>query len=380
MEFPPGSGKVLKAIDLPKIAQKVGKSSRDTCGACHFFGGGGDGVKHGDLDSSMAAPDKDLDVHMDASGLDFTCAACHKASSHDVAGSRYAPTAKDTKGAHIRGAVDESNPATCVSCHGNGPHKKEARLNQHASKVACQTCHIPSFARGGIATKMYWDWSTAGQRDANGKHIERKDAKGRLTYESRKGDFILAENVKPEYVWFNGQVNYTLITDKIDASSEVIRINTLGGSASDGKSLIWPIKKFGGKQPFDVVNKTLITPHTAGNDDTGYWKNLEWNKAIQVGMKTSGTPYSGKYDFIKTEMSWPITHMVAPKEKALGCVECHSKDGRLTGITGVYLPGRDGNRLFDTAAWSIALLTLLGVLGHGALRFATHRKASTKEH
>jgi octaheme c-type cytochrome (tetrathionate reductase family) len=380
MEFPPGSGKVLKAIDLPKIAQKVGKSSRDTCGACHFFGGGGDGVKHGDLDSSMAAPDKDLDVHMDASGLDFTCAACHKASSHDVAGSRYAPTAKDTKGAHMRGAIDESNPATCVSCHGNGPHKKEARLNQHASKVACQTCHIPSFARGGIATKMYWDWSTAGQRDANGKHIERKDAKGRLTYESRKGDFVLAENVKPEYVWFNGQVNYTLITDKIDASSEVIRINTLGGSANDGKSLIWPVKKFGGKQPFDVINKTLITPHTAGNDDTGYWKNLEWNKAIQVGMKTSGTPYSGKYDFIKTEMSWPITHMVAPKEKALGCVECHSKDGRLTGITGVYLPGRDGNRLFDTAAWSIALLTLLGVLGHGALRFATHRKASTKEH
>ena len=380
MEFPPGSGKVLKAIDLPKIAQKVGKSSRDTCGAFHFFGGGGDGVKHGDLDSSMAAPDKDLDVHMDASGLDFTCAACHKASSHDVAGSRYAPTAKDTKGAHIRGAIDESNPATCVSCHGNGPHKKEARLNQHASKVACQTCHIPSFARGGIATKMYWDWSTAGQRDANGKHIERKDAKGRLTYESRKGDFVLAENVKPEYVWFNGQVNYTLITDKIDASSEVIRINTLGGSANDGKSLIWPVKKFGGKQPFDVINKTLITPHTAGNDDTGYWKNLEWNKAIQVGMKTSGTPYSGKYDFIKTEMSWPITHMVAPKEKALGCVECHSKDGRLTGITGVYLPGRDGNRLFDTAAWSIALLTLLGVLGHGALRFTIHRKASTKEH
>ncbi len=380
MEFPPGSGKVLKAIDLSKIAQKVGKSSRDTCGACHFFGGGGDGVKHGDLDSSMAAPDKDLDVHMDASGLDFTCAACHKASSHDVAGSRYAPTAKDTKGAHIRGAIDESNPATCVSCHGNGPHKKEVRLNQHASKVACQTCHIPSFARGGIATKMYWDWSTAGQRDANGKHIERKDAKGRLTYESRKGDFVLAENVKPEYVWFNGQVNYTLITDKIDASSEVIRINTLGGSANDGKSLIWPVKKFGGKQPFDVINKTLITPHTAGNDDTGYWKNLEWNKAIQVGMKTSGTPYSGKYDFIKTEMSWPITHMVAPKEKALGCIECHSKDGRLTGITGVYLPGRDGNRLFDTAAWSIALLTLLGVLGHGALRFTIHRKASTKEH
>jgi hypothetical protein len=57
-EFPPGSGKILKAIDLSKIAQKVGKSSRDTCGACHFNGGGGDGVKHGDMDSSLAAPEK----------------------------------------------------------------------------------------------------------------------------------------------------------------------------------------------------------------------------------------------------------------------------------------------------------------------------------
>jgi hypothetical protein len=57
-------------------------------------------------------------------------------------------------------------------------------------------------------------------------------------------------------------------------------------------------------------------------------------------MKDSGAPYSGKFDFIKTEMSWPITHMVAPKEKAMGCVECHSKDGRLAGIQGVYLPPR----------------------------------------
>ena len=72
--FPAGSGKMLKAIDLGAIAQKVGKSSRDTCGTCHFNGGGGDGVKHGDLDTSMAAPDKALDVHMDAAGLDFTCA------------------------------------------------------------------------------------------------------------------------------------------------------------------------------------------------------------------------------------------------------------------------------------------------------------------
>jgi octaheme c-type cytochrome (tetrathionate reductase family) len=368
-EFPPGSGKIIKGIDLTKIAQKVGKSSRDTCGACHFNGGGGDGVKHGDLDSSMAAPDKELDVHMDAAGLDFTCATCHKTSSHDVAGSRYSPTAKDAKGAHLRGATASGNPATCVSCHGTGPHKSEARLNEHAAKVACQTCHIPSFARGGVATKMSWDWSTAGQRDAKGQPITRKDAKGRITYESRKGDFTLAENVTPEYAWFNGEVKYTLLTDKIEKSSQPTRINTLGGSAADGKSMIWPMKVFRGSQPYDAVNKTLITPHTAGNDDTGFWKNLDWDKAIPVGMSDSGAPYSGKFDFIKTEMSWPITHMVAPKEKALGCADCHAANGRLAGIEGVYLPGRDANAWVDRAGWALALLVLAATAAHGAKRF-----------
>lgn len=372
MEFPPGSGKILKAINLSKIAQKVGKTSRDTCGACHFNGGGGDGVKHGDMDSSLAAPEKSVDVHMDASGLDFTCGTCHKAASHDVAGSRYAVTAKDDKGAHVRGASDKSNPATCVSCHSNGPHKKDARLNQHATKLACQTCHIPEFARGGIATKMNWDWSTAGKLDANGKQFTLKDAKGHNTYESRKGDFIMAENVKPTYIWFNGQVNYTLLTDKIDTSQPITHINTLAGSATDGKSMIWPIKRFGGKQPYDTVNKTLITPHTTGDD--GYWKTLEWNNAIAAGMKVSGTPYSGQFGFIQTQMDWPITHMVAPKDKALACVECHAQNGRLAGLDGIYMPGSHATPLLDKLGWGLVLLTLLGVLGHGAIRIVSRGK------
>ena len=373
-EMPPGSGKIVKGIDITKVAQKVGKSSRDTCGACHFSGGGGDGVKHGDLDSSMAAPDRELDVHMDATGLDFTCATCHKTSSHDVAGSRYTPTAVDKGGAHIRGKEDKSSPATCVSCHGNGPHKKDALLNQHATKIACQTSHIPAFARGGVPTKMSWDWSTAGERDAEGKQIVRKDEKGRIIYESRKGTFTLGENVIPEYFWFNGDVNYTLVTDKIDKSDDAIRINWLGGSPTDGKSMIWPVKVFRGSQPYDPVNRTLVKPHTAGDDDTGYWKNLDWKKAIEVGMKDAGLPFSGQVDFVKTEMFWPVTHMVAPKEKALACADCHSKDGRLAGIKGVYIPGRDANKLVDTVGWAVVLLAFIGSLGHGVMLMRARRK------
>ncbi|MDH3514760.1 MAG: tetrathionate reductase family octaheme c-type cytochrome, partial [Gammaproteobacteria bacterium] len=215
MELPHGSGKFVNPVDLSRVAQKVGKSSRDTCGGCHFFGGGGDAVKHGDLDSSLTIPDRELDVHMDALGLDFTCATCHITSAHDIPGSRFSPTAKDMRGARIRGKAEPGNPTTCVACHGNRPHPlQKARLNDHTRKLACQSCHIPEFARGGRATKMSWDWSTAGKLDEKGKPIVKKDEKGHVIYDGRKGDAVHAENVVPEYQWFNGKVQYTLLTDK----------------------------------------------------------------------------------------------------------------------------------------------------------------------
>jgi len=74
---------------------------------------------------------------------------------------------KDKGGAHMRGKEDKSNPATCQACHGLSPHKDSgmaAKLNHHTDKIACQTCHIPAIARGGVATKMSWDWSTAGRQ------------------------------------------------------------------------------------------------------------------------------------------------------------------------------------------------------------------------
>lgn len=371
---PPGSaGHPADYVKLKNVAQNVGKTSRDSCGACHFFGGGGDGVKHGDLDSSLAAPMKDLDVHMDALGLDFKCSTCHKGDNHDVEGSRYTPTAADTQGYHIPGKPDQGNPATCQACHDTAPHH-EARLNSHSNVIACQTCHIPEIARGGVATKMSWDWSTAGKLDEKGEPLVVKDKNGHVIYHGKKGDFTYGENVVPEYAWFNGKVKYTLLGDTVN-KEEVTPINHFEGSADDGKSRIWPIKVFRGMQPFDPINKTLVIPHTAGKDDTAYWANFDWEKAIKAGMASEDLAYSGQFDFIRTEMSWPITHMVAPKEKALGCTECHSDDGRLAGIQGIYIPSRDRNALVDTLGWSIALLALIGVIIHGAIRIISHAKS-----
>ena len=373
---PPGkAGHPADFVNLKKVAQGVSKTSRDTCGACHFFGGGGDGVKHGDMDSSLTMPDRELDVHMDALGADFTCATCHATESHEVPGSRYMPTARDEEGVLMRGKEEGRNPATCRSCHGNAPHvATKPKLNDHTQKLACQTCHIPAMARGGVATKMSWDWSTSGQLDEKGKPIVRKDKKGHVVYHGKKGDFTYGDNIPPEYIWFNGRVEYTLLDTKIEKEEGVTPINHYLGGPDDGESRIWPVKVFRGMQPYDPVNKTLVIPHTAGKDTTAYWENFDWKKAIEVGMESAGAPFSGKVDFIKTQMMWPITHMVAPAENALACVDCHSKDSRLQGIEGIYMPGHDSNKLLDMAGWTLALLALIGVILHGALRIVTRNK------
>jgi octaheme c-type cytochrome (tetrathionate reductase family) len=380
MELPPGSGKIVKAIDLKGIAQHVGKTSRATCGACHFNGGGGDGVKHGDLDSSLETPEKALDVHMDADGNNFTCATCHETDGHQVPGSRYAPTAQDKGPAHLRGKADARNPTTCQACHGQSPHKgtRAAKLNDHTAKLACQTCHIPSFARGGIPTKMSWDWSTAGKRGPDGKPLVLKNEEGEVVYNGIKGDFVMAQKVIPEYVWFNGTVQYTLPGDKIEDNGKPIGSNRFEGSATDGKSMIWPVKLFTGKQPYDPVNKTLIAPHLAGADSTAYWTNLNWEKAAAAGMEAIHQPFSGKVSFIATESMWPITHMVAPAKGALQCESCHASGGRLDKVDGVYLPGRgvDHASWLDRAGWILAALTLVGVLVHGAVRVIKSRQGN----
>jgi len=135
-----------------------------------------------------------------------------------------------------------------------------------------------------------------------------------------------------------------------------------------------------GKQPYDTVNNSFLVSHLFGKDDAAYWKSFDWNKALRAGMaeaKAVGQTemdFSGKFDFVETRMYWPLTHMVAPKEDALACNECHSKDGRLAKLTGFYMPGRDANPWIDRIGWLLVLATLAGVLLHGLMRLIVGRK------
>ena len=369
-EIPESPGDKKHKTDLNEVALNVGPTSRRTCGSCHFMGGGGVNVKHGDLDSSLTDPDSDLDVHMDAGGLNFTCTTCHSTDQHAVRGSRYENETNDVNGVTIPGK-NGSQLSSCVSCHGNRPMKNE-KLNDHTDKVACQTCHIPTIARGGHATKVLWDWSTSGKLDEDGEPFLKKDDKGNVIYSTQKGDSLWSENLIPDYVWSNGTPKYTLLGDKIDPGNTVA-INTFLGGPDDPESRIWPVKKSRSKQPYDADNNTLVAVnmfalHRFAKDKNAYWRNLDWTNAIAKGMKAMDREFSGNVGFVDTEMLWPVTHMVAPSKKAVGCIECHSKNGRLGTVRGIYIPRRDSMMLVEWLGWSMLLIALGSVLLHGLLR------------
>lgn len=349
-------------LDFNLIAQSVGKPKRSNCGVCHFYGGGGNNVKHGDLEMSQFEPTKDIDIHMASDGMNLECVDCHTTEQHNISGKVYSLSSMS------------HNRNTCEQCHTATPHKDDI-LNEHTLKVACQTCHIPTYAKGN-ATKMYWDWSTAGKLK-NGEPYVEEDSMGNHAYMSIKGSFVWKKNVKPDYIWFNGTASHYLEGDKIEDTTNALVLNKLHGSYADDESKIYPVKIHVAKQPYDPINKILIQPKLFADTkgEGAFWKDFNWIKAAEVGMKDVGLPFSGKVSFIETEMYWPINHMVTSKDNSVQCNECHTRENsRLEGLNDFYMPGRDYSALVDTGGKWFLILTIIGVLIHATIRFFSYRK------
>lgn len=364
-----GNGKMFYPPDYRKVARSVGLPTRRNCGVCHFFGGGGEGVKHGDLDASMFKPNKALDVHMNVEGENFNCTRCHTTEKHAISGRCYKTPATEDRKTLLDS--DLIKRIACYSCHTETPHDPGVKANDHTDKVACQTCHIPRFARVN-STKMSWDWSTAGRKDENGKPIVKKED-GRPVYHTKKGSFVWKKDVTPEYRWFNGVIRNVLLTEKIDPG-ERVELNEPMGSYDDPEARIYPFKRHEGRQPYDKVHKTMVAPKLFGPKGSGaYWAAYDWKTAIQEGMAYVGLPFSGEYDFVETAYYFQTTHMVAPEKDALSCSECHSGDGRLVDLAGFYMPGRDAHEVLDMAGWGAVVAALIAFFFHGLGRIVTRR-------
>lgn len=373
------NGKTHTPPDLTEVAQNVGMPGRENCGSCHFYGGGGDNVKHGDLSSALVEPTADVDIHMNKDGLDFSCSTCHVAKDHNWAGSHYDMMATDTEGTGKPGERRQS--ASCESCHGLEPHSKTTvaglKLNHHVERVACETCHIPEYAKGGVATKTFWDWSQVDITGKKGEGIEdyvQGDGKHRHGYLKHKGVFKYGENVQPHYAWFNGEVEYTNTDHKIDPS-KTVEVNMIHGSVDDPDSRIWPFKRMQGRQAYDTVHNKLVYTNVWGPEtDTALWTNFDWQKSITAAMEKAGKPYSGEFDFVDTYMYWPTTHMVASSDKAVECQECHAEEGRLKDVDIPYMPAAGKTRIIDMLSIIAIAATILGILGHAIIRLFTAKR------
>jgi len=314
-------------VDLDLVAQSVaendGVPTIDNCIDCHAKAGGGDNVKHGDIAMALANTTREFDVHMGTDGLNFECVECHRVKkdadgnvlSHGIGGMPY----------H---SVDEGDMKECDFCHDPASvhvgSSVETIVNSHTT-LACQVCHIPTFARD-TSTKVEWYWADAGQ-DIDPIPVD--PATGRPTYDKKKGTFVWANNVRPTLRYFNGKYEKFLVgANDVYTSLPAVLAEPVG-DYTDPNAMIYPFKKMIGNQPADANNQTVLVPHLFGGagGPNAYWGNWDWNLALQDAANVTGQPYTGAYEFIDTVMYLSVNHEVAPKEQAYGmegaCGDCH---------------------------------------------------------
>ncbi|HYN76444.1 MAG TPA: PKD domain-containing protein, partial [Lamprocystis sp. (in: g-proteobacteria)] len=172
--MPAGLGSLPAAVPMTPMpittleaARTVHATTRQSCLNCHAGAAGADGAKRGDLSKENVSPSITLDMHMSPAGADLTCSNCHNATgangeSHRVRG----------RGLDLR-ANDVPGRFTCETggCHSNRPHGDYSATtgsskDKHAMKVACQTCHIPAYAKAAVGTEIARDWQDPHPSDA----------------------------------------------------------------------------------------------------------------------------------------------------------------------------------------------------------------------
>lgn len=273
---PKNFGNPVATLNLAVAAQDIVKPTRTNCGACHFYAGGGDNVKL--MGSSLKNPTEAIDVHM---GRGMECLDCHSGPAHTFKGG----------GIHTPG---HAGRASCTDCHSITPHEGKVATNgqaldNHAVRLACQTCHIPKFSKGQFG-KMDWDWSFTGDNSAcsgapgacvagvistkvnDDGTPNSASANAVTTYDFIKGRFVWQKNVTPAYRWSNGKGTHALISDKgnmagmglTPADATRLSLGEPVGSATNGK--IAPFKLMKGRQPVyvDGANSFVINPNVFG--------------------------------------------------------------------------------------------------------------------
>ncbi len=301
------------SISMDEAVQTVHKPTKENCLNCHAKAGGGDAVKRGDLAlASGYTADAHYDVHMASTGANLDCQDCHKTQLHRFQG----------KGSDLR-ASDSVAPLECASagCHDPMPHQN-SDLNEHTAKVACQTCHIPVFA------KHAEDSSATEATEINRSWQSGSDS-GQSPYHPL---LTLQNDLKPTYRHWNRYTDNYNLGEAIYADLTTGNYSTSlpDGSVDDSASKLYPFKYKTSDYPLDVRSNMLIPLDTKVFFDTA-----DANAATLAGLQgviekqVPGFNPGDRYEWVTTDTYQALNHQVGPKSEALSCESCHLNSDRI---------------------------------------------------
>jgi hypothetical protein len=308
VEFDWASMPGLTATDL--IAG-VHLPTTTTCLSCHAKAGGGDWTKRGDIGLSSSNATVTEDVHLASvanGGAGLSCSSCHTPTNHQIPG----------RGIDLRPSEGGSVKA-CVECHigmdSGGGHAAAGRSSEpdrHVQRVACTSCHISAFAKGG-ATEMWRDWTTPHWNQAlcNGQ--------GAWAGEEHK-----VANVMPDHVFFDGtSYVYELDTvlSKVDPISGFDLMADANGDINDalGNSMLVPIKRH--QSNMAVMNSGADSGKVIPFDVVWQFMTGDFEQAAENGKAFAG--YLGTHEWKNLEAEMAINHGVGPAANVAACNSCH---------------------------------------------------------
>jgi len=292
---------LVMTITMDEAAQTVHLPERYNCLQCHAKAGGGDAVKRGDLAMAhVATSDEDFDVHMAVTGEDFRCQECHITSDHRVAG----------RGSDIR-PTDSDVVLECTNCHpGVQTQHPSSTIRRHLDRVACQTCHIPRYAKDASdttateATEMHRTWLSS--HSTSPPYHPASD---------KRNDEL------PVYRFWNGDSrNYLLHeTAVIDPTTGRYPTSRPVGHVSNPDAKLYAFKYKTAEQPITNDTSLLIALAT-----DVFFATADPQAATEQGLQNMGLSTSSPYSWIETDTLQMLNHQVGNGDSALRCDDCHS--------------------------------------------------------
>lgn len=302
-------------ISALTAARTVHLPTRTTCLSCHAYAAGSDCGKRGDISAETVNPPLWAEVHMSPQGQNLVCTACHAAGNHRLKG----------RGLDIT-TNEHPDRLTCTSggCHPFAPHQN-TRLDSHTGRVACQTCHIPAYAKlTSTEMRRYWlkpFWAPS-----------MFGGQGGFKPEEHREMMVV-----PTYRWFDGTSINTVLNQAAPPPADPLGAYEFalpnGGVNSPG-AYIYPMKEHWSSSALHLATGRFI-PHSTFM----YFVTGDFARSVAEGQVRSGLTGAWKIADIHTYQT--INHGVEPAGSALACGACHSS---LAGGTPVRmdLPGQLG--------------------------------------